>query len=318
MLAVFWSGVVSAPVLAAPSSSSGPLPLEHCVTLTELGAAPVTADDVTRDQTIQRLHFAFPAAATQGRPDWFLLRLHVKIEVLAGAQGSALVIADTNGMTGARVDYRLSPTGIRAELVSLTAPAHEEQTPGRTAESSLENYLQNDGVRGGAAELAFRVELEGGAKLSRVEVFPDTCLLRTRLTPETMAVSMSVPSVVHPGDRFTVRVRLSNTGTRPIGGLSVSADPDPGVEAKSPRSRATTVMTGQWSAAFDYVATRAGRPTITIRVGTAIQPTFAVERVAVDIRTDPVWYPPGWLVAAAALILVAGIGWWVFKPVASE
>ncbi|GGQ87198.1 hypothetical protein [Couchioplanes azureus] len=303
---------------AAPSRAAvAPVPLttpERCVTLTELGLGAVSAERVTKAASLARFSLSFPDGAVQGEPNWYLVRLHVRITAPAAAKGQVFVSADTNERVGARADFRLSPGAVDFVSASLTAPVTTERIKGRTADVRLENYLQFDGVRGGIVPGEFRVEPLDGARLDKVEVLPDTCFMRTALTPETLKVeTQTQPAVVRPGDRVKVRVGVVNTGTRPVSTLTVSARPAETLQLDSPSKLSTTGMTGRWEAEFTYTARAAGEHVVAFDIGTDIQPLFYAHRVTLDV-SDGDGGMPGWLLAVGALVALGAVVVWLFVP----
>jgi hypothetical protein len=284
-------------VLTAPATLTAPTPdalaaptpvaaIDQCVTLAQLGVRPVEATHLTRTTVIRQFSITFPAGATEGPTDWFLIRFHVRVIRPSDSVGTALITAETDGMTDAQIEYNMTPAGVDWSTVSAAEPTQKVHTASRAIDTDMTNYLQTAGVRGGSNTAAFRVELDNGAELDDVRILGDTCIERTTLTPETLKVdTLTAPRTTARGGDVTLTVHVRNVGTRPITKLTVYTSADgTGLTATSPTSVSTDNLTGAWTAEFRFHARSTGQHTVHVDVGTAISDEVGDDVVTVDVQ----------------------------------
>lgn len=302
--------VLSAPVAPAearPVGSLDPAGSAGCVPIARLGlpnllwTAPITG--ATR---LGRVDFPLPATATQGPATWYLIQLHARVTLADEATGTAIVSAATNGRTAAQIEFTPTAAGMEWSTVSAAEPARREQAARRTAEIRFANYLQRTGVRGGGNTLTFDAEVAPGGRITSVEIFGDTCLETTTVSPEGLDARAGVlTSPIRAGGGFAIRVEVHNTGTRVLQRVIVSVVPgDDGIRPVDGGSASTMNLTGVWTVDLPFRALTPGEHTVTVDVGTGISPhaggtSFALQVVDAPRRA----IGPGYAVLVGSMLV---------------
>jgi len=164
------------------------------------------------------IRYRLPDAARQGRPGWYLVRLHVRLELRPGSgRGFAFVQAIANGQTCAQLEFDTARPahGIAYSDVGLVTGARKRHFDGPRAEVVFMNYLTFAGVRGGLNELTFRLDQRGDVDVSQVSLASDSGIVYSRLAPARLVLSTSdSPIRAVPGQPIVVPVRMKNVGGR--------------------------------------------------------------------------------------------------------
>jgi hypothetical protein len=227
--------------------------------------------DVERVSVAYRL----PAGAKQGAPDWYLVRLDLRLVLdPTSGNGLAYVSALTNGRAAAQVklETRRGAAGLETtwSTVGLLDGRVERTTSARTIEVRFRNYLQLAGVKPGRNLLTFQLERYGDVKLRSVRILPDSGIEVSPLSPARVRLEVRLPEgEVAAGDRFTVRYRLTNAGDRAAHDVVVLPTfPESALRVVgAPERRHEVLRSGQQtSGALTFEALAAGRFEVALAV----------------------------------------------------
>lgn len=210
-------------------------------TLQNLGVGPVVLAVNDKSERFV-VPYRLPQHATQGPDAWYLMRLHFAIvfEPNAG-RGIAYVGGSTNGHAATQVEFshrdsnsrfvHWSSVGLIQGGVSAVGPLK------RTVVKTV-NFLQFGGVRRGRNRLTVEIESLGMLRPSRIRVFPDTGVIRTRRGPALLRIEAeSAPHPVSVGDAVEVPFTMRNVGGRPAPEASITAFAPDGVEIEGSQTQ---------------------------------------------------------------------------------
>lgn len=193
---------------------------------------PVESTRRVHSELVMRYHL--PEGASQGPHVWYRLRLDLLVRLRTAIPSRALtyISAATAGWTCAQFKLSTYESGSRRGVTwssfDLVRGARDGAADGTTVRLSMDNYLQNKGVRPGQSDLTLRLEELQGRLLREVEVLGTTAILQTTDSPYPLKVTLrSLRSVVRVGDEFTVKVALSTENRRRVRQVELEALSDP-------------------------------------------------------------------------------------------
>ncbi|MGH3033222.1 MAG: hypothetical protein ACRDON_01530 [Gaiellaceae bacterium] len=291
-----------------------------------LAAPTARASDLVRvgDQRfplradVERLSVAYrlPAGAEQGEPDWYLVRLHLRLALdPRSGNGLAYVSALTNGRAAAQVklETRRGAAGLETtwSTVGLLEGRVERTTSARTIGVRFRNYLQLAGVRPGRNVLTFQLERYGVVQLRSLRILPDSGIEVSPLSPARVRLELTLPEgEVAAGDRFTVRYRLTNAGDRAAQDVVVLPSfPEGVLRVVGARERRYEALRGgdRAAGAFTFEALTAGRFQVALAVRSSANRPAALVEVSVQTPTTVSGRGTSWLVAPAATLTAAAL-----------
>jgi hypothetical protein len=257
--------------------------------------------------------YVLPADAAQGPERWYTIRLRFQIRFDPDSgPGFAWVTADTNGRTGAQIEFTTSQRGgrlrVRRTSVDIVNGQLEHVTSSPTTELTFANYLQTRGVRGGRNVWTLRLEQAGEARVERLEVFADTAIVETRRTPYPLGLSgRLLDRTVHVGDTFRVAVALRNRTGERLADVAVVPRFDPAALTLVGRpATASRVLRGTTRQVFAFRARRQGTHEL-LFLGSSSRnaPTGVLHVSVLAPATSPGRTAAVWTAAAAPAVLVA-------------
>lgn len=210
--------------------------------------------------------FRLPADAVQGKPLWYLIRLHVAVKLDPHASGLAYISASANGLTGAQVEFRVRHlrNGVRPQIVWRTTDlldgTVEHHTHSPLIVADMRNFLQYRAVQGGENELEIGLEGFNGVNVERWRVLPDSGLSASRRGPPRIKL---VPNVsgesIEEGQSTNVRFTLESIGDRPVPQATVLLRPvTPGLSVIGPGASTYQQLSAEAHGTFELGATAAG------------------------------------------------------------
>jgi hypothetical protein len=198
-----------------------------------LGRLGSGAIDFPLEGIVERrsIPFLLPQHARQGRPRWYLVRLHFTITFANSARaGTVLISALTDGRASAQIEFNVRRRAdggntIRWRTLDYIRGAQTKATTSRRVEVRFQNYLQFRGVRAGKNSLAIQFERFKGAEVESLRIHRDSGIevsntgpARLRVLPEDDIIEVT------EGEEFAVRYTITNVGDRPA--LHVRVAPD--------------------------------------------------------------------------------------------
>jgi len=195
-------------------------------TLEKLGYGDLTlpVDGETAEVSIR---YALAPGAAQGPDGWYLIRLHLNIEVADNSgQGSAIVSALTNDRASAQIRFDVDGEGesfsMTWDSVDLLNGYIEEATASHDVEVRFSNYLPFAGVGPGQNVLTFKLEQFRDIRISSIRVLDDSGIEYTPLSPPKLELNPTLPdNRVKLGDVFEIGYELKNVGDRPANDVAV-------------------------------------------------------------------------------------------------
>jgi hypothetical protein len=247
-------------------------------TLDRMAGGELTLDPGPRSGPVSRLttspiRYRLAEPARQGRPGWYLVRLHVRLELRAGSgRGFAFVGAHANGQTGAQLEFdTLRPAdGIAYSDVGLVTGARKRHFAGPGVEIVFMNYLPLAGVRGGLNELTFTLDQRGDIDVSRVSFLGDSGIVYSRLAPARLVlVTPDAPIRGVSGQPISVPVRIRNAGGRQASATVFLSAPVSGLKPAQAVVRFPKVAGGHTiTRALRFTAGRPGKYIVTLAART--------------------------------------------------
>jgi hypothetical protein len=174
--------------------------------------------------------YELPKGAHQGGPAWYVGRLHYRVEIDArSGTGSAYLSASTNGRTFAQIRFDIVRRGgtvfVRSDSLGLVQGRVVRESGRRSWSGVFENYLQDEGVRGGKNSYEVTVEQLDRARVSKAVVFSDSGIVIRGLGPARLGVQTHFdPPRPRLGEDLRLMVVVKNVGgiATPAGVLSLS------------------------------------------------------------------------------------------------
>lgn len=170
------------------------------------------------------LPFSLPAHAHEGGDEWFVMRLHFRLE-LAPDSGSGLidVSASTDGgWSSDMIEIHVQRVGRTTRLdwskVGLIAGAVNGHVAGRSVELADSNIMIMRGVRPGVNTMQFEVRSSENARVRRVTIYPDSGVYFTSSGPGTLQLHLSASPgpQLRVGQTLHVRMSLRDPNPRPV------------------------------------------------------------------------------------------------------
>jgi hypothetical protein len=229
-LSVLMTACGSAHVAARPPSAPPPVTLSGYgrYTFASLGYGANVFEPFPVGFTYPEMVFLLPKAiAREGGDNWYVLRLHYRVEVDPVASDAVNFGASSN-QVGA-VLIRVAPTKDRDGLRIMPSGALMSTTPrtvsGHVYEGRYADFLAKAGVRPGSNTIEF-VVAEGHKRIvTRLTVYPDSSIERTRNGPAHLRLRVQPRrQVVHVGDTFRVSARVEGAGHRTSHDIVVALD----------------------------------------------------------------------------------------------
>lgn len=192
--------------------------------LRELGVeGPIGFD---RRFATRATRYRLPAGAHQGPKAWFTIKVRAHARFRQGTRGTYLLSGSTNGRTAAQIKFTVTPRQILTETLGLISGRDRKVTRDRVVDTSLANYLQRTGVKGGSNELRFVLEAIEGPAPRVIEVLPSSGLGVTPSPPEELRLGVPDGPVVGEVDNeLEVPFRLERHGGRPDVPVTVQFQP---------------------------------------------------------------------------------------------
>jgi hypothetical protein len=226
-------------------------------------------------------------------------------------------MADTNKRTAAQIEYTVRRSRralrLRETSVDIVNGQLEKVSRGRTSQIRFRNYLQTAGVRGGENELRLRLEQSDGTRVRRVEVFGDSGVFRSELTPYPLRIEPRLAAGdVHPDAPFRLVAGLSNRTGEPLSDVEVRPAFDPRLfELLSPPVRRYAKLVEPVEAVFTLRPLRVGRHRIDVLASSSRnQPSAAL---AVTVTPEPGSSALRIAVWGVALLPLALLGGWLLR-----
>lgn len=218
------------------------------------------------------LPFRLPAGASQGPRDWYLIKLHYRLELDEKSEpGLVTLYSSSNGRTMAALDFRVlksgSPPLVRGSAVRLGGrQLHIERKT--TWKGVFTNYFQIGGVRPGKSSLTLTVSQEDGAHFKSLDVFADSGILVSPNGPSAVRV---IPSLsdrdIRVDERFRVGFTVHSIGEAATANGSKISISAPKLRVVGPRSvNLKAIPVGKRaSGSFTLVSPREGTFPVTLR-----------------------------------------------------
>ncbi|WP_343976276.1 hypothetical protein [Kribbella koreensis] len=209
-----------APVTIEPSKASWPV--------ADLDPAARTGVQLvgTKGQRYD-VKFRLPEGAANGKPDWYLMKLDLRLRFAAQARGEWAVVGDMNGFTGARVDFSVERGQATVSSLSLLGGRRTRTTDAAEVTEQFVNYAQDGGLIPGKVNvLSFRIEAEKAAGLTSVEVLPTSGLELTKAQPDEIGLGTPDKALVAAvGETIEVPFGVSRRGGHPDAPIDVELSP---------------------------------------------------------------------------------------------
>jgi hypothetical protein len=218
--------------------------------------------------------FALPTGARQGPDDWYLFRLHYRLEIdERSGPGLITIGASSNGRAMAQILFRLSHSKaglrVRGTSVGLVSGSQLRDEAQMTWEDVYTNFFQELGVRPGHSTLSVYVAQTEQAHVRSLRVFMDSGIIVTRNGPSSIEL---VPILrdrhIRVGEAFRVGYRVESVGASalPAGGtVTIQTSGLDVIGAES--ARLGSIPAGRSATgSFQLVAARPGTFPITLQV----------------------------------------------------
>lgn len=236
--------------------------------------------------------FTFPSGASQGPKEWYVLRLHARVDLGRRADGPIDLITVSTGRDGEKTQWAAAQIEIRQILkngrsitdvssVGLVDGMQHFRTSHRVVEIDFANYLQLRGVKPGTSKLTF--DIEGIEKPSRIRmaVLPDTEILKTTTPPPLLRLKVQplAGKRLTVGDDYAIAWRLANESALAARDVRVYIEDVQGdIEVLGETGFSYKTVTSPVKGEFRVRPRRAGQANLYLRVASANggQPAVAI------------------------------------------
>lgn len=263
--------------------------------------------------------FSLPTNAHQGGHEWFVMRLHFRLE-LADDSGSGLVDVSAStdgGWSSDLVEIHVRRVGSATRLhwskVGLIAGAATGQVVGHSLELADANIMLVRGIRPGPNTLQFELRSSGKARVARVVVYPNSGVYTSRFGPGTLRLHLSASPgpELHVGQTLHVKMTLRDPHPRPVRRVNVDLSYDkkhfrllnPPAQMQIP----AVTHDRPYQRTFDLRTLAVGTPTVDVlaqSVNASPEATVTPTIVATGGFRWNVWLPLIALVAGATLFVI--------------
>ena len=214
--------------LAAAQASAGELGETDPAARIPVGGVDLPVSGEREGRTIA---IDLPPGASQGHPDWYLIRFHVALTVSDNSRpGVVYLTASINGRTAGQIRVAIRRTVgckslLRWSTVDAVDGVRRGGSCGRTLQVIQTNFLQYGSVNPGRNNVRFGLET-----LGRPGLGGRRCC-RTQVSSSVPAVRVVLPSAQQDRTRALNRTRhqlpyeLRVIGNRPVQQVVVSAEP---------------------------------------------------------------------------------------------
>ena len=214
--------------LAAAQASAGELGETDSASRIPVGGVDLPVSGEREGRTIA---IDLPPGASQGHPDWYLIRFHVALTVSDNSRpGVVYLTASINGRTAGQIRVAIRRTVgckslLRWSTVDAVDGVRRGGSCGRTLQVIQTNFLQYGSVHGGRNNVRFGLETLGRARLGRSRVLSDSRLIVSSRGPSRLAFrSARQDTRVEPDETFELPYELRVIGSRPVQQVVVSAE----------------------------------------------------------------------------------------------
>jgi hypothetical protein len=208
--------------------------------------------------------FRYRLARERPKKTWLKLAFRLRVDLVQGGRnpGFAEITADTDGRPSGSVELKRTPDGRTRWTAAALHGGAEGVTRRPSARVAFTNYVRTVASTTGAHTLRFRLREWNGFRVRRVVVEPRTGLFLTHQPPQPLRLATTVqrPAGGDATSAFTIRVRIANTGVKPVtrvdvgaltgGDVTVAEVPD--VERIAPGGSATVALTATPAQAVDH------------------------------------------------------------------
>ncbi len=228
----------------------------------ESGATPRTGDEAVavtnraQELTPSRpllLEALLPPAAKQGRERWYLVHFTASLSGMGEIQGLATLKSALGGWTTNAVEFTRASSkdgcesgGVRWQTIDLFKGVRNRVTCSRTLRLTSDNFVPYGSIRPGRGKLAISLS-PGLGPDTHLEIAAGAGLYATALGPAEIKLDVSNCRRIRrlSGRWIEVPIGIRNRGERPASRVRVGAEPVPGVDIKSERSRPLRIPAGE-------------------------------------------------------------------------
>lgn len=212
---------------AAPSESMSPSMSSNddALTITTVQDSNGEVLELTPSEPSAEINYQLPSEAKQGPEQWYVVRLHVRIEADSQARSESIVSASTNDHACAQLNLKSGGGELSNSGYGLVDGRQDDRSRADSLELWFANYLQLGGVRGGENILTLMMETFEGPPPRSVTILNDSRIERTTLNPyEVELAGPDAPVIVSRGDTARLPYRLARKGTRADASATVRVD----------------------------------------------------------------------------------------------
>ena len=219
------------------------------------------------------VRYTLPNGAKQGPNDWYLIHLHVALELAeSSAPGLIYVDAATNGAASAQITVSFAIDGGLPKLtlgsVSLGEGSQHRVLDSRRADISYSNYLQFSGVKEGGNILTIKLRQITDARLKSLLVFSaDSGIEFTNKSPPKLEIIIQPDAnTIHIGQEVKINVEVRNTSAWSVPEVAVDARSDESaLELSGASVERLTMSNGVAQRSFVLTARKSGTHRIFVR-----------------------------------------------------